>query len=488
MKKRKVLALIMVCSMLLGQNVWAQEAGVRYTDKVEIIEGWQLDEVGYIGAAILKDNGELWLTYPEPRKVKDNVKQCMLSNMFGTQSVIYILDRNNVLWSDNQQLAEDVIKFDDCYALNSQNSLKNLHTGEIIENVIDWHVEENASDGYTLYVLRENGNLDGRKGSNMAEPVQTFETMKEKVNALSSTQFLCEDGVLYDYTDIQTPVAVDVKTLVDLQTQNTIGNQPITVYYDINGSLHIWNKSIHGDKYVDFGKLDMMQIESMRCRYGGSYGETTIILTKENEVYAYKKDVGICKIDSDVKLLDKNRCDGWVYQKLNGEYYDIEDTQGKKVTVSRNEPVLIDWVNRYDAYTGEVYYLNYTATEEDNIVVKTDEMAEEKEEIELLNHVDKIWRDHEYIYALRTDETIWDITGTPRLVLDLNTSSYIKGDVNEDGEVNIKDLQIVLRGVCEKIELTERQNKIADVVEDGKVDIQDLRKELRFVCGKIEEL
>lgn len=65
---------------------------------------------------------------------------------------------------------------------------------------------------------------------------------------------------------------------------------------------------------------------------------------------------------------------------------------------------------------------------------------------------------------------------------------YKKGDVNEDGEVNVKDLQIILRGVCEKIELTERQKLIADVVKDGKVDIHDLRKELRFVCGKIEEL
>lgn len=65
---------------------------------------------------------------------------------------------------------------------------------------------------------------------------------------------------------------------------------------------------------------------------------------------------------------------------------------------------------------------------------------------------------------------------------------FMPGDVNEDGEVNVKDLQIILRGVCEKIELTERQKMIADVVADGKVDIQDLQKELRFVCGKITQL
>lgn len=504
MRKRKILTFVMACSMLLGQTAWAQEAsvairgmnydqevGAPYTGEVEIIEGWQLDEAegGQIGAAILKDNGELWMTYPEPGKVKDNVRQCLISSLLGTRNVIYILDKDNVLWNEEQRLAEDVTKFDDYYALDSRNNLKNLHTGEIIEQVSDWHVDENNSDGYTLYVLKMDGNLDGRKGSNMAEPSQAFETVKTHVTALNLEQFLCEDGTVYEYTNLQTPVAVDVKTLLDIQSQdyNVTRYQRIAAYYDLNDSLHIRNKNIYGDDYVDFGKLDAAQIESVRCRYGGSYGETTIILTKENDVYAYKKDVGISKIDSDVKLLDENRCGGWVYQKLNGEYYDIEDRQGKRITVSRDAPVLIDWVNRYDAYTGEVYYLNHTATEEDNIVVRKEEM-EEEQIIEVLNHADKIWRDRGRIYALRTDGTVWDVTEIPKLVLDLKTSTYIKGDVNEDGEVNIKDLQIILRGVCEKVELTERQRMIADVVEDGEVDIQDLRKELRFVCGKIEEL
>lgn len=90
--------------------------------------------------------------------------------------------------------------------------------------------------------------------------------------------------------------------------------------------------------------------------------------------------------------------------------------------------------------------------------------------------------------ALRSDGTIWDITDVPKLVLDLTTDAYVMGDVNEDGVVNIEDLRIVLRGVCGKIELSERQLMIADVVPDDGVDIQDLRKILRFVCGKITEL
>ena len=92
------------------------------------------------------------------------------------------------------------------------------------------------------------------------------------------------------------------------------------------------------------------------------------------------------------------------------------------------------------------------------------------------------------IYACRTDGTIWDITGVPKQILDLKSASYLKGDVNEDGTVDIKDLRLVLRHVCEKIKLTDRQIMIADVVKDGNVNIHDLRKELRYVCGKLETL
>ena len=64
----------------------------------------------------------------------------------------------------------------------------------------------------------------------------------------------------------------------------------------------------------------------------------------------------------------------------------------------------------------------------------------------------------------------------------------LKGDVNGDGTINILDLQIILRNICGKIDLTEQQIILADVVVDGVIDIQDLRLELRFVCGKIDKL
>ena len=63
-------------------------------------------------------------------------------------------------------------------------------------------------------------------------------------------------------------------------------------------------------------------------------------------------------------------------------------------------------------------------------------------------------------------------------------AEYIKGDVNEDENVDIQDLRLILRYVCGKQEFMAKQIIIADVNEDQSVDIQDLRKMLRFVCGK----
>lgn len=70
----------------------------------------------------------------------------------------------------------------------------------------------------------------------------------------------------------------------------------------------------------------------------------------------------------------------------------------------------------------------------------------------------------------------------------VSIADWIRGDVNEDGQVDISDLRLLLRSVCKKVTLTDSQMKAADVTDDGTADIQDLRKVLRFVCHKIDQL
>lgn len=165
-----------------------------------------------------------------------------------------------------------------------------------------------------------------------------------------------------------------------------------------------------------------------------------------------------------------------MYESRDGTYYNWSGEVTDTVTLQTV------------SFGGDVRYYLQLNERKEQVVVRTGK-SEGSTEI-IMERVDTIWR-RPYtgsVYALCKDGTVWDITNSPEMLLDLKAAGYLKGDVNEDGEVNIKDLQIVLRGVCEKIELTDRQKMIADVVEDGEVDIQDLRKELRFVCGKIEAL
>lgn len=71
-----------------------------------------------------------------------------------------------------------------------------------------------------------------------------------------------------------------------------------------------------------------------------------------------------------------------------------------------------------------------------------------------------------------------------------STPGYIAGDLTGEGNIDVFDLRLMLRYVCDKTELTEQQLLAADVEKDsaGTVNINDLRKMLRFICRKIETL
>lgn len=64
----------------------------------------------------------------------------------------------------------------------------------------------------------------------------------------------------------------------------------------------------------------------------------------------------------------------------------------------------------------------------------------------------------------------------------------VLGDVTGDGQVQIDDLRLIHRFVCQRTTLTEAQKQVADVNRDGEVDVTDVQSILRFVCGKIDEL
>ena len=62
-----------------------------------------------------------------------------------------------------------------------------------------------------------------------------------------------------------------------------------------------------------------------------------------------------------------------------------------------------------------------------------------------------------------------------------------KGDINNDGRINVNDLNYGLRGLTRNT-LTEEEKQIGDVNGDNRFNVNDLNKLLRYLVGKISSL
>ena len=65
---------------------------------------------------------------------------------------------------------------------------------------------------------------------------------------------------------------------------------------------------------------------------------------------------------------------------------------------------------------------------------------------------------------------------------------YLKGDIDQNGIVDVNDVNYGLRGLVHKITLTELEEEIGDVTEDGVFDVNDINMILRYLVGKINSL
>ncbi len=61
------------------------------------------------------------------------------------------------------------------------------------------------------------------------------------------------------------------------------------------------------------------------------------------------------------------------------------------------------------------------------------------------------------------------------------------GDVNEDGEIDVRDVTLVLRHVLDIEELDEDVEHLADVDGDGDIDVQDVTLIMQYALGIIDE-
>lgn len=400
---------------------------------------------------ILDSNSNLWSLYPEVKKLGSDVKGYVSSWIYhnqGGENYSYILKNDDTVWTADGQtkLAENVARVSGRYALQTDGTLVNLlNTGnEKIEGVKDWYVSLR-----NVYILKEDGTLWTRVETPSDQAPETLTRIAEGVRDLAKDQgYILTDGTLVSFAG--TVLATNVSS-----SPGWIG------YYDNEGYFYFNASGV----YIKLGQFTFTD-------YIGAYVDGVTYyyyLQEDGTLYRSIGAGGLQVIAEHVTALG-GYDDNWIYQTEDGVKY---DAKGNPV----DAPALI---SIYD----EQHRIFRIVQDGSSTVL-------ERSGVQLLSDAVNVWGDGSMTYCLRTDGTIWDVTDLPKQVAslaELEDTSYLRGDVTQDGTVDISDLRLVLRYVCRKVTLDDTQKTAGDVTDDGTVDIQDLRKILRFVCKKITEL
>lgn len=448
-----------------------QEVGEDYDIGITAVNNSVTNTAFPDKSLILDSNNQLWQTYPTGEKIRDNVKEYVATWIYygddnSSEDYAYILDMNNVLWNGATKLAEDVEKFDGRYVLDNNDVLKNIYNSgsEEIEQVEDWISPQYGSSGIA-YLLKKDGTLWKRQEVEANQVLSEWEQIDSNVRQILREIYLKEDGtvVKFDGTVLNIDVKVS-KICSDGTYYDSEGNYYCAYYY--NG----WNSETetfeYCSGYANVGKLDVKKQYAVN--------NATYLLTQDNMVYKYdaKNSTMICLLSDVIQVngLGIYSLEGsniWTFQLSDGTYCDLN---GKPMS----EVVIMDW----DEYKLIMH--------EDGTKIV------ERNGVTILNCIIDVWSDYQdemiVYFALRTDGTVWNITGIPEKILDLKQSSNSKGDLNRDGETNLLDLMQCLNHVSKKNLLEGTTYTIADINEDGLVDLLDLMRILNYVSKKTSEL
>lgn len=498
-KKLLFLCAFFLCCTIKANYVSAEEIGEPYEGTIEIgYDNYYLTSEEFVGgnSYYILSNGKLWRTYPQMQKVRDNVEKYQGGKIItfngetGYSDVIYqyVLDTDGTLWNEDEKLALDVVKFTGNYALDEKGNLIDIFYGlDSIPNVKDWHDEtESAGNNnmfiYTgeVYILTNDQTLWRRKVEiwDGIPEVSVMEVIMSGVQELNATSVLCADGRIYSYSDLENPIAENGARLTELgYSYNPGWREPLYAYYGTDNDFYIIHPELLTGQYLNLGKMDVIQmLKAYQSTDDSSVSERFwYILTSDGTLLKCDGQGILERVDSEVMELNKTYVsNSWLYKKNDGFYYGENGMR-----MGTDKPYVL---SRFYGVSFS-YKLVLSAGETDGILLN-----ESQNDQEVIDYVEKVFGDPNATYVLRTDGTIWDVTGKPVMVLDFTETESARGDVDGSGSVEINDLRLVLRCVCGKIELTNQQKLAADVDVDGSVGIEDLRLILRYVCGKIDEL
>lgn len=441
-----------------------QETGEDNNQNIKDSELWiqdQYDGYDQLSSTILAGNGELWKTYPKAEKVKDNVKKYVAEWIYsGTDYVVadYILDKDGNLYSGTNEVAENVKDTEGHYALTNDNKLINLYNdgNDVTDNVVDWR-EELYGD---IVILKSDGSVWYRADVEKYAPLNEFELVADNVAKLTDYGYVTNDG---KYVSIYTRRDGDFSTKIVASNVKDYYDAEEPYYYGTDGNSYL----ISWGTPVNIGNIDIKKW--VECGSSISFYFCAVI-DKDNKLYSVNPRENSVTLLAD-NIVDFKEIDYKTYFVISSDnvYYNLESNKLEKA----DEAIL----QKYRAY---------------KIVVAQGSGATsgmlKKNNIDLLSNVKYFWSTKSDDFALRTDGTVWKVTGVPEKIITLGTGGMVYGDVNGDGTVTAADLLIVMNNLSGRTGLTDDQALAADVDGDGMVTLADLTKMIQYVSGRISSL
>lgn len=441
-----------------------QETGEDNNQNIKDSELWiqdQYDGYDQLSSTILAGNGELWKTYPKAEKVKDNVKKYVAEWIYsGTDYVVadYILDKDGNLYSGTNEVAENVKDTEGHYALTNDNKLINLYNdgNDVTDNVVDWR-EELYGD---IVILKSDGSVWYRADVEKYAPLNEFELVADNVAKLTDYGYVTNDG---KYVSIYTRRDGDFSTKIVASNVKDYYDAEEPYYYGTDGNSYL----ISWGTPVNIGNIDIKKW--VECGSSISFYYCAVI-DKDNKLYSVNPRENSVTLLAD-NIVDFKEIDYKTYFVISSDnvYYNLESDKLEKA----DEAIL----QKYRAY---------------KIVVAQGSGATsgmlKKNNIDLLSNVKYFWSTKSDDFALRTDGTVWKVTGVPEKIITLGTGGMVYGDVNGDGTVTAADLLIVMNNLSGRTGLTDDQALAADVDGDGMVTLADLTKMIQYVSGRISSL
>lgn len=427
-----------LCSLTLNNSKRTVQINIDGTDAKQPVgktSNISITDTSYVDAmggksSILTNNGDLWRIYPEQKKLQRNVKKYVGRWVYwgdydraNAKLCDLRLDKNNVLWSGNEKILDNVKDVEGRYALKNDNTLVDIYheNGKSISDVKDW--KEISTQYATVFdsmtlILKTDGTLWKKYTWSVPDSL-SYCQIDSGVTTLYESGYLKSNGDYIDYLD------------------GIVIKENVTQVDDSNGCIYFSD----GDCYY-YGYKFYVGNSRIKDASNGYY------ILDNNQLYK-----------SPVKKIADN-----IEKFVDFKYgFGVETTKGEIFKIEGDKLVKTDKV--------------------DGIVIADTNSGYgmlQRNGVDILSNVKYVWDD----FALRTDGTIWDVSGVPKMFLDLGQYSLTPGDVDGDEKVSTKDLMIVLYGVSGRNELTDAQTTAADIDGDGKVTVSDLTRILYYVSGR----